>query len=252
MALGPFISSKSELKTFIKEKLGFPVINIEVTDRQIDIAINDTLERFVERAAGGIQFRFLNLATTAGVQSYALDFDVEAVSWLFDVNDVNLGAVFPPGQFSTASFSGLGTIGPHNIGLHRNDLLSIQLTRQHLQDVNFLLAKHVEFDYNSTTRTLFLIDSMDVDMTLGMAYYQRVDYSDENSTLYDHAWIKRYSAALTKKQWASNLLKYTGTSLPAGLQTNADSILSEAKEEIEKLDDELQLVWSLPIDFFVG
>ena len=254
MALGPYIVSKDELKVYILEKLGSPVINIEVTDTQIQHAINETLEKWVERGEGGIQYRFFELETTAGNATYQLNYDVEAVAWIYDLNNIDLGAVFPAGQWTTTSFhGGTSTTATSVTGsFPHHDLLSIELTRNYLATIEHLLSEKVEFDFNSSTKELYLIDPFDIDRTVGITYYQRVDYSKENSFLYDHSWIKRYATSLTKRQWASNLLKYTGTSLPAGLQLNAELILTEANTEIEKLEDELFTTWSLPPDFFVG
>lgn len=254
MALGPYITSKDALKEYILERLGKPVINIEVTDIQVQHAINETIERWVERGEGGIQYRFFELATTGGTQSYQLNYDVEAVSWIYDMNNIDLGAVFPAGQWTTTSFhGGTSTTAISVIGsFPHHDLLSIELTRQHLQTIEHLLSEKVEFDFNSSTKELYLIEPFGIDRTVGITYYQRVDYSNESSYLYDQSWIKRYSTSLTKRQWASNLLKYTGTSLPAGLQLNAEAILQEANTEIEKLEEELYTTWSLPPDFFVG
>lgn len=252
MPLQPYLASKDELKEFILERLGKPVINIEVTDKQIQHCINDTLEHWVTHAEGGTQYRFMELTGVKGTQDYQLGFDVEAVTWAYDINDVDISAIFPAGSFTTTSFTGTANYVTGVVGGNQHDLLSIELTRNHLQTIEFMLSEKVEFDFNSTTKVLHLNQELDTSKTLGLTFYQRVDYSDEGSFLYDHTWIKRHSTALVKHQWASNLLKYTGTSLPAGIQLNAESILNEAKEEIEKLDEELWQTWKLPTDFFIG
>lgn len=253
MALGAYVTSKDGLKEFILQRLGEPVITINVTDIQIQHCINDALEHWVTHAEGGTQMRFMELDITGGNLDYQLGFDVEAVTWVYDVNDVDINAIFPAGSYTTTSFTGTANYVTGVVGASgKHDLLSIELTRNHLQTIEFMLSEKVEFDFNSSTKVLHLFEDTGISRTFGLTYYQRVDYSNESSFLYDHTWIKRYSTAMVKLQWANNMLKYTGTSLPAGVQLNAESILNEAKEEIDKLDEELWQTWRLPTDFFIG
>jgi len=248
MVLGPHIANKSGLKTYIKERLGEPVINVEVSDEQIEHIINETLEKWVEFAEGGTQLRVKTQAIVAGTQSYTMSYDTYAIINLFDSADFNLGSTI----FDDVNLSPAVDFNPLFNEVMSTDLLTIELSRQMLESINFMLKVQVLFDYNSTTRELYLIDSPDKTYTGGVVYYQITDYSDESSKIYDHQWIKRYATALTRHQWGSNLTKYSGSPLPAGLQLNAESILSKAETDIEKLDEELELVWRLPTDFAIG
>ena len=248
MAISAYVQSKEQLKIYIKERLGYPVVNIEVTDTQIEHIINETLEKFIEFAEGGIQMRVMTLAVTAGTQEYQLPFDVYAVVNMFDREDFNLGTTIFEDDSKTPSIE----FHPLFNQLYKVDLLTIELSRQMLESINFMMKVKILYDFNGATRKLYLIDSPDESYTAGIVYYQRPDYSDNNSLLYDQTWIKRYSVALTKRQWAGNLLKYTGTPLPAGVQLNAEGILNEANADIEKLDQELEEVWRLPADFLIG
>lgn len=249
MAIGPHVVSKSGLKTYIKERLGYPVVNVEVTDEQIEHIINETIEKFIEFAEGGTQTRVKTLAVTAGTQEYAMTYDTYAIINMFDQSDLTLSSTIFDDPSLTPS---LGDSLFYNQLYNQTDLLTIELSRNKLESINFMIRVKILYDYNTTTRSLYLVESPKKDFVAGIIYYQRPDYSDTGSLIYDHHWIKRYATALTKRQWGSNLTKYSGSTLPAGLQLNAESILTEAGTDIEKLDEELETVWRLPNDFMVG
>ena len=245
MAIVPYVASHTDLKTYIKERLGFPVINIEITDEQMNHAINMTIEKFVEIAEGGVNFRFMILAVTAGTQSYTLANDVYSIYNVWDTEDNNFDAVFP--ERIVADIFGANTTT-----IVKSDLLTLDMVRGYLKDIDFLLRVQVLFDFNPVTKTFYLIETPSVNINLGVAFYEKIDYSDLDSPVYDHQWVKNYATALSKKQWASNLTKYAGSLLPEGLTMDAATILQEANTEIEKLDLELEEMWQIPIDFFIG
>ena len=72
------------------------------------------------------------------------------------------------------------------------------------------------------------------------------------SEIFDDVWLKKYTTALIKKQWGSNLSKFEGVQLPGGVSLRGGEIFSEALEEVVKLEEELQLAYELPINFDVG
>jgi hypothetical protein len=70
--------------------------------------------------------------------------------------------------------------------------------------------------------------------------------------IYSDRWLQDYTIALIKKQWATNLSKYTGVSLPGGVTLDAKTMKDEANEEIKDLEHQLDSRYSLPIDFITG
>ena len=58
--------------------------------------------------------------------------------------------------------------------------------------------------------------------------------------VYQDMWLKRYSTALAKKQWGSNLKKYQNTELPGGIMLSGQELYDEAMEEVTALELELK------------
>mgnify|MGYP000040889168 CR=1 FL=1 len=54
--------------------------------------------------------------------------------------------------------------------------------------------------------------------------------------VYNEPWLKHYVSALFKKQWGTNLKKFSGIQLPGGVTLDGDKLYSEAIDEIEKLN----------------
>lgn len=65
-------------------------------------------------------------------------------------------------------------------------------------------------------------------------------------------WLARYATALIKRQWGSNLKKYSGMQLPGGVQFNGQQIYDEAVEEITNLERDAVNNISLPAMDMIG
>jgi hypothetical protein len=64
--------------------------------------------------------------------------------------------------------------------------------------------------------------------------------------------LKRYATVLIKKQWATNIKKFSGLQLPGGVTLDGDKLYAEAVQEKEELENQMQTNYSLPPDFMVG
>lgn len=81
--------------------------------------------------------------------------------------------------------------------------------------------------------------------------YQAINPETYQSVWTDR-WLQRYSTSLIKRQWGSNLLKYTNIMLPGNVALDGKRIYDDALREISQLEDQLQSEFSLPVDFTMG
>jgi hypothetical protein len=65
-------------------------------------------------------------------------------------------------------------------------------------------------------------------------------------------WLQNYATSLIKKQWGSNLTKFTGMNLPGGVQFNGEKIYNDAVDEITKMEQEMISGYSLPVLDMIG
>lgn len=75
---------------------------------------------------------------------------------------------------------------------------------------------------------------------------------DTFPNIWKDKWLQRYAIALIKRQWGTNISKYSGVALPGGVMLDGRSMLTEANLEVKELEDELKTTYELPIDFQVG
>lgn len=69
--------------------------------------------------------------------------------------------------------------------------------------------------------------------------------------VWNEPWLKHYATALIKRQWATNLKKFSGIQLPGGVALDGQAMYDEAIQEIRDLESEL-LNKSAPLEFFLG
>jgi len=72
------------------------------------------------------------------------------------------------------------------------------------------------------------------------------------SDVWNDKFLKRYSTALIKYQWGSNLSKFAGIQMPGGVTLDGPRIMQEAQVEIDKLEEEMYNFNSLPSEIFTG
>lgn len=100
---------------------------------------------------------------------------------------------------------------------------------------------YVDMDWGSINKGEFLV----------VEAYEVVDpnvYTD----VWSDRWLQNYTTAKIKYQWGSNLTKFTGMTLPGGIQFNGQQILQDAEQEIAKMEQEMISGYSMPLIHLVG
>jgi hypothetical protein len=116
------------------------------------------------------------------------------------------------------------------------------------------LNGHQLFRFNRRQSRLYLDLNWESDVILGdyiIAQGYRALDPAEFSKVWNESWLKHYVTALFKKQWATNLKKFSGIQLPGGVTLDGDKLYDEAVNEIKELEDSLATK-SAPLDFFIG
>jgi hypothetical protein len=127
-------------------------------------------------------------------------------------------------------------------------------TMNYLGHLDFIMKKEYNFTFHRRMNRLMLEVAWGTDIKVGdivaAEVYRAVDES-AFPEVYDDIWVKRYTTALLKKQWGTNLSKYTGMQLPGGLTYNGLQIYQQAMDDIEKLEQEA-LYSTSPLNFEIG
>jgi len=146
--------------------------------------------------------------------------------------------------------------------LRLNDLYDLSSTSivyfktvmSHLAMLDLELNGYPLYRFNRLQNRLYLDINWDTDIPLGdhvvIEAYRALNPA-EFTKVWNENWLKRYVTAQFKRQWGTNLKKFSGIQLPGGVTLDGDKLYQEAMDEIRALEDELQNK-SAPLEFFLG
>jgi len=255
------ITTLTGMKNYVLTKLGYPVINIEISDSQLEQAIEDTIQDVQRYLYDEGTYRdYFMLQTSAGVQDYAVSAirDASTSATLDNVQHVwdwsisfgldGINTLFSPAHILlynqyVEQGSYPGGPGAGGCGLV---LSNYQSAMQYLDMINEMFGKMYSVDYIPGQDILRITPTPD-QVLIGVLILWRAE-SAQN--LYNHPMVKKIAEARAGIRWCRNLLKYGGT-MPDGLNINVDGYLSDYKEQEEKWLDRLYDE-SHPGDFIVA
>jgi len=61
---------------------------------------------------------------------------------------------------------------------------------------------------------------------------------DAYAELWTDRWLQNYAAVLVREQWGMNLTKFNQMTLVGGVQFNGEQILSEARADRERIEED--------------
>ena len=267
------VTTRIQLIEYCLRKLGFPVIEINVDDDQIQDRLDDAFDYYydyhvdatersfysVELIQDDIDNGYVNVPDDMIFVSRALPFQRNGslVSPMGAPNAAfNLNTMFGGGMGGTSGGSTSSVGG--NAGVTGDlTMTSYYLNMQHYEEVTELFGGgEVPIRFNRHTNRVYLdMDWVQSGIKVGefiMLEGQRMLDPETYIDVYNDRWIKRYATAQIKKQWGANLIKYSGIALPGGVTLDGDKLFEEANGEIEKLEEEMQTMYEEPPMFFMG
>jgi hypothetical protein len=139
--------------------------------------------------------------------------------------------------------------------LTNTDIIYYSQLKTHLNLINDLMTGQKPVRFNRHTNKLRIdldwqneVEVGDFIIVEGWSTLDPTEYTD----VYDDYFLKLYATQLIKQQWGTNLKKFEGVQLPGGVTLNGQIIYQEATDQLEKLRDEAQNTYQLPVDFFTG
>jgi len=275
-------STRQGLIDYCLRQLGAPVLEINVDDEQLDDLTDDAIQLFNERHFDGVEKMYLKykitqddidrgtannktdsdntvgIVTTTATSTNVSGLGTVTSNWyessnFIQVPDSVIGVekIF---KFDTSSISG----GMFSIKyqLFLNDLyyfnsvelMQYSMTKTYLEDIDFLLTTDKQIRFNKRQDRLYLdIDwgSEKADNYLILECYRALDPASF-SGVYNDSFLKRYLTVLIKRQWGLNMMKFTGTKLPGGIELNGRQYYEDAERELEDIKQRMTLEYELP------
>ena len=313
-------TTRQQFIDYCKRRLGFPVIDINVDDDQVNDRVDDALQFFEDYHFDGVEKMFMKHRITQD--------DINR-RWIYCPDAVTYVVGMFPFDDSNSSINMFDL--RYQLRLH--DLydftsvsyVSYEITMQHIRTLNLMFSGTPQIRFNRKQNKIFLdIDwSRDVSVgdyviidcyrairpatitltgtgtavttsntitgtgtifdqellegdviTLGgqeLQVYQIISPTilttigpvtsnvtngvltkPGNSEVFNDRFLKRYATALIKYQWGSNLSKFAGIQMPGGVTLDGVRIMTEAKEEMDKIEEDMYNFNSLPSEIFTG
>ena len=313
-------TTRSQFKDYCKRRLGFPVIDINVDDDQVEDRIDDALQFFEDYHFDGTEKIFMKHQITTE--------DINR-RWIYAPEAV----IFVTGVFPFDDSNSSINMFDLRYQLRLHDLydftsvsyVSYEITMQHIRTLNLLFSGTPQFRFNRHQNKLFLDIDWTSDVQVGeyviVECYRKLSPDTINLTgtvtadtsantvtgygtkfdqellendfitiggedkqvyritspttlelqspisanvdnvsvtsagysdVWDDRFLKRYATALIKYQWGSNLSKFAGIQMPGGVTLDGPRIMEEARTELDKIEEEMYTMSSLPSEIFTG
>ena len=254
------ITNRKEFKDYCLRRLGFPVIEINVDDDQVEDRIDDALQYWQDYHFDGLQkVYYIKAIQQADIDQKYLDLSESKDADDNPMEIVGVTRIFPI-QDSQASINMFDL----RYQLRLNELydftsasyINYTLTQQHLRSLEIMFTGEVPIRFQRHMQRLYIdwawgASEAPVGTIVVAECYAAIN-PDVFSKVWDDRWLKEYATVLIKRTWANNMKKFGGIQLPGGVILNGKEMYDEAAEEIDRLQKEMETNYGAPLEFFLN
>lgn len=243
-------TTRDEFKKYCLRELGAPVIEINVDEDQVQDRIDDALDYYRDFHYDGTEHDYYKHVVTQD------DIDNKYITLPEEV--IGVVGVLPVG-------TGLNADALFNLRYHitlneifnwaHGQFANYTMTMERIALMQEIFTGKQLVRFNRHTDRLYIDMDWDSKTEPGeyiiVQCYRALDpntYSD----MWADRWLRKYATQLIKRQWGTNLKKFTGMQLPGGVTFNGEEIYREADEEIKRLEEEMITTYSLPTFDMIG
>ena len=253
------ITTRANFKQYCLRRLGFPVIEINVDDDQVEDRIDDALQYWQDYHFDGLQKiyyvkaiqqtdinnKYIDLSNVLDASNNTME--IVGVTRIFPITDTQAGV----NMFDLRYQLRLNELYDFTSASYIN----YTLTQQHLRSLELMFTGEVPIRFQRHMQKLF------IDWSWGSKQAELGDvivaecYASINPDVYGRVWndrwMKEYATALIQRMWGNNLKKFAGLQLPGSVTLNGDRIFQEAIDEIAKLEQQMQTEDGAPLEFMM-
>jgi len=244
-------NSRQTLIDYCLRTLGEPVLEVNVDEDQLSDRIDEALQFCQEYHSDAIyKVYHKHQITAADISNEYISIPdaITTVQRIFPLNDENSSINMFDARYQ----------------IHLNDIFDLRnagalsnyyQTQQYMSTIDLLLNGTEQVRFNRHMNRLYIDadwgeDLKENDYVIVDAY--RIVDPDTHTDVYNDMFLKRYAVALIKKQWGANLIKFEGMQLPGGVTLNGRQLYDDAVTEIAAVEEQMQLKYEMPPDFFMG
>lgn len=249
-------TTRAQMRHDILVNLGHPYITVNLSDEQLDKAINNALKIFFRNNYHGTfeSCYVVQLTDQDCINGYVtvpewIDSVVEVLPHGFALDDLNFMTV----EYQMTRDIMMGYNNFSNI-----NLVDFVTMKERLYNTAMIIEQPRGFVYVKYQRRMIPKFRMTTGHHIVMRCYENVDpENDQNNPdhveageVFNDEYLKELATAFAQQIWGNILKKFGGVVLPGGVTLNGEKLYDDATAEIEKLSN--MMLYGNPVDFFMG
>jgi hypothetical protein len=237
--MATLIEKRQEIENYINLRLGGQMVDVELDKEHYDLAINNALIRFRQRADNSQEESYSFLSLVKEQQEYILPSEVQEVRQVFRRG---IGSVTGTTASQFEPFAS-GYLNTYMLVAGRvGGLLNYELFTQYQELAMKMFGGFINFTFDRSTKKLTIVRKIpqDGEDVLLWTY----NYKPDVTMLNDHMifpWVQNYALAMSKHMLGEAREKFAQIAGPqGGTSLNGASLKGEANAEMERLEAEIQ------------
>lgn len=233
MTLHPYYN-EDELQQYILRTLGAPQVAVELTQDDLDDAIEQAKRWFA--AKKGVK-KFTNISVVSGISEYQLPEDVDVViDVMFMPDNLSFAAITDPLLLINGAIPYNRIFGdPSTMGLFSTYLQSMQ----YLEEAKKIVGSDLDWRQDGTS--LFIWPLIKTTGRIAIQYKPN-DFSIVELPQRDHDLIKRFSVAKCKGKLGRIRSRYGSYATAQGpTAQDGERLLTEHDQDMQILEEEIAL-----------
>jgi hypothetical protein len=253
-------TTRTAFKDYCLRRLGFPVIEINIDDDQVEDRIDDALLYYQDYHFDGLQkIYYIKAIDQTDITNKYLDISQARDSSNNALEITGITRIFPvtDSQSSVNMFD-------LRYQLRLNELydftsasyINYTLTQQHLRSLEIMFAGEVPIRFVRNMQRLYIDWAWGASQAPVGTKVIAECYAVVDPTIYGRVWndrwLKEYATTLIKIQWGANLKKFAGIQLPGGVSLNGNVIFDEAMAEKKRLEEDMITNYGGPLEWMMN
>jgi hypothetical protein len=253
-------TTRTAFKDYCLRRLGFPVIEINIDDDQVEDRIDDALLYYQDYHFDGLQkVYYIKAIDQTDINNKYLDISQARDSSNNALEITGITRIFPvtDSQSSVNMFD-------LRYQLRLNELydftsasyINYTLTQQHLRSLEIMFAGEVPIRFVRNMQRLYIDWAWGASQAPVGTKVIAECYAVVDPTIYGRVWndrwLKEYATTLIKIQWGANLKKFAGIQLPGGVSLNGNVIFDEAMAEKKRLEEDMITNYGGPLEWMMN
>lgn len=237
------MTPRQKLIKTISTRLGAGMVDVELDPDHLDLAIDNAVARYRQRSNNAMEESFLFIEVQPEQQVYRLPDEVQEVRALYrrsvggqaggaNIDPFSLGwsnYIYQIQNPAMMSSSGAGMLASYDFAMQYQEL------------VGRMFGRDVMYTWDTATKRLTMLRRFNNVETIAVHIYNARPEDVLLIDVYAYPWIKDYATAQAMLMLGEARTKFSSLGGPqGGVSLNGDRLIGDAKETMQKLDEELE------------